>query len=223
MATIKFQDVKRIYNALCLDKDALTLFKDCSGRTWLIANRHLYGGKDYYSDGTLKVPVTDYGLIGSYELVDGRYFEYYRKNSTNWNIRAGGIDLVFEILPPFDCTDCKHLIYIDEEESGYEDGGFACRFRWDAGDTYLCWNTQEAEGSICQKFQPDNNMVRYKPEKMKYYRPDTRIKCERCKIIQNEFTPKFHNFPHTDRYICPDCIEELKEKYEELKAQGWIQ
>ena len=158
MTTITYATLKRIYKALGSDfgKSAVMIFKDEEDRKWIIAHGHLYGGVGYYrhTTGEEIVGFTDYGCIGSYSLTHYRVFEYIRPRSTEWHIDVGGVRFQFDILPPFDCRDCKHLIYIDEEESGCEGGGYNCRYQWDAGDTYLVSNTNECKGYICSKFEP---------------------------------------------------------------------
>ena len=156
MTEITFKTLQRILKALGNDfgRSAMMLFKDTHGRTWGIINGNLYGSEDCYQDLSIMVPFCDYGQIGAFEVRHNKYFEYKRTNSIKWHLTAGGVTFEFEIIPPFDCRDCKHLIYIDEEECGSEDGGYNCRYDWEAGDTYIASDTYDFKGCICKKFEP---------------------------------------------------------------------
>lgn len=100
--------------------------------------------------------VVCFGYFGSFTCLFNDSFNNLRegkwKNPEYWNVHIG-VDIRVRIYPPYDCRQCKHLITISEEESGQEDGGIACRIRWEEGDSYLCSSIREVEGMLCKDFQ----------------------------------------------------------------------
>lgn len=163
MTIFKFVDVKLINNVLgdCFGRDRLFVWQDTDGRRWAIIKGKLYSGprikpshayRDEWPDEYTK-PMC-WGELGTFECYWGDVFHYKSPRCSEWRFASAGLDHVVTVQPPFDCLDCKHLITIDEEECGMENGGIVCELSWDAGDSYVCTSTSECEHYICTHFDP---------------------------------------------------------------------
>lgn len=183
----KFQDVVLINRVLrdCFGKERLYVWKDTSGRGWAIIKGVLWSGPRTIPKGMVYChwPQEFYkpmcwGELGTYEIYFDDFisgFDAKNKHSYKWKFESGGLDHVIEVLPPFDCNSCIHLITISEEESGQEDGGIVCELRWNEGDPYICSSTSEVEGHICEDYEKDPN----------YYQ------CPRCGTLLYIFKNKY--------------------------------
>lgn len=169
MTQFKFQDVVLI-NKVLLDnfgKERLFVWKDTTGRGWAIIKGILWAAPlkipshctgtwewDYYKPINL-------GHLGTFNWY-GTEFDPKRKSDYTWHFESSQINHEINVLPPFDCTSCRHLIQIDEEECGVEDGGIVCEISWNEGDTYVCSSSAETEGHCCQHYQQDDDVIKYR-------------------------------------------------------------
>ena len=169
MTTFKFQDMPFIIQALNKYWESMFVWQDESGRRWAFIKGHLWAAplkhprwfKDPDTETNMEYLKPMYlGHIGSYQCYNTRKFDPTDKWAYKWKFTTGGLDHVVNICPQFDCRDCKHLVFIDEEECGTEGGGIACRIRWNAGDEYLASDTYEMKGFVCKDFEPSKYRIK---------------------------------------------------------------
>lgn len=154
MAEIAYSELLRIHRALTEHLRWFT-FLDTEGRIWAIIDDELYAGRlRYRTNGRIRYPFARYGRIGGFELNQFYGVDYCVARDMRWRIDVGGVALLFDIKPPYDCRCCRHFIFTDESESGYEGGGWNCRYALDEGDTNY-YDYDEGEGRICRSFEAD--------------------------------------------------------------------
>lgn len=171
MATMfKFRDIKHIMDAFDEYWERMYVWEDTDGRRWAVIKGVLWSAPlerpNWLKKSDIDAIELQYtkpvcwGTVGGFQLYDCRKFDPKSKWSYKWEFSSGNLDHIVSIQPPYDCRSCKHLIYIDEEKCGLENGGIVCKKRWDEGDSYVCTDEYETKDHLCKDFEPDKYHIK---------------------------------------------------------------